>query len=52
MGIVLTVWSANIWIFALLHARNLSTRNAVLTVGIPIGLSIVFSVYHLIGVLT
>jgi len=52
MGIVLTVWSANIWIFALLHARNLSTRNAVLTVGIPIGLSIVLSVYHLIGVLT
>jgi hypothetical protein len=52
IGIILTLWSANIWIFALLHARNLTTRNAVITVGIPIGLFIAYSVYNLIGALT
>ena len=52
IGIFLTLWSANIWIFALMHARNLTTRNAVLAVGIPIGLFIVYSVYNLIGALT
>ncbi|MBN1133713.1 MAG: YIP1 family protein [Methanosarcinaceae archaeon] len=52
IGIIFTIWSANIWIFALLHARNLSSKHALLTVGIPIGLFIAYSVYNLIGTLT
>jgi hypothetical protein len=51
IGIFLLLWSANIWIFALLHARSLTTRNAVITVGIPIGLMVLFTVYNLAGVL-
>ncbi|MBN2487740.1 MAG: YIP1 family protein [Methanosarcinaceae archaeon] len=51
IGIFLLLWSANIWIFALLHARSLTTRNALITVGIPIGLMVLFTVYNLAGVL-
>jgi hypothetical protein len=36
VGIIFTLWSANIWIFALAHSRNLSVRNAAITVGVPI----------------
>jgi hypothetical protein len=35
---LLTLWSANIWIFAVKHARNISTKNALITVGVPVGL--------------
>ena len=49
IGIIFTLWSANIWIFGLMHSRNLSTKNAVITVGIPIGLSIIFTLYNLFG---
>lgn len=49
VGIIFTIWSANIWIFGLMHSRNLSTKNAVITVGIPIGLSIIFTLNHLFG---
>ena len=44
IGIFLTLWSANIWIFAIKHARNLSTRNALITVGVPVGLYIVYGI--------
>lgn len=44
--------SANIWVFALVHARNMSTKNAILTVGVPIGLTLIYQVYSLIGGLT
>jgi hypothetical protein len=37
-GIICILLSANIWVFALLHARNMSTKNAIITVVIPIGL--------------
>ncbi|WP_243669942.1 YIP1 family protein [Methanoculleus chikugoensis] len=37
VGILFMIWSANIWIFGMKYARNLSTRDAVLTVGIPVG---------------
>jgi hypothetical protein len=34
--ILLLLWSANIWIFGIKHARNLSTKHAIITVlGIP-----------------
>ncbi|AKB72102.1 MULTISPECIES: YIP1 family protein [Methanosarcina] len=37
--------SAYIWVFALLHARNMSIKNATLAVGIPVGLYAVYRVY-------
>ena len=49
IGIIFTLWSANIWIFGLMHSRNLSTKNAILTVGIPIGLYIISALYNLFG---
>lgn len=47
IGIIFTLWSANIWIFALVHSRNLSVKNAAIVVGIPILLSILYSIYQL-----
>jgi hypothetical protein len=44
LGIIFTLWSANIWIFGLQYARNLSLKNAVITVGIPIGLSLIYTI--------
>jgi hypothetical protein len=38
IGILFMLWSANIWIFAVKHARNISTRHALITVGAPVGL--------------
>jgi hypothetical protein len=50
IGMLFMLWSANIWIFGLKHARNLSTRNALITVAIPVALYILYSVWQL-GVL-
>lgn len=49
VSILFMVWSANIWIFGMKHARNLSTRDAVLTVGIPVGLYILYMLITLAG---
>jgi hypothetical protein len=43
------IWSANIWIFGMKYARNLSTRDAALTVGIPVGLFILYTLITLAG---
>lgn len=45
IGILCLLLSAYIWVFALLHARNMSIKNATLTVGIPIGLYVIYMVY-------
>jgi len=50
IGMLFMLWSANIWLFGLKHARNLSTRNALITVAIPVALYILYSVWQL-GVL-
>jgi len=47
IGILFMLWSANIWVFGLKHARNLSTKNAVITVAIPMAAYILFSVYQM-----
>ena len=44
IGILLMLWSANIWIFAVKHARNLSARNALITVGVPVGLYVIYTI--------
>lgn len=45
IGILCLLLSAYIWVFALLHARNISIKNAALAVGIPVGLSIIYQIY-------
>ncbi|AYK15814.1 MAG: YIP1 family protein [Methanosarcina sp.] len=45
IGILCLLLSGYIWIFAILHARNMSYKNAAITVGIPIGLAIVIQIY-------
>jgi len=49
VGILFVVWSANIWIFGMKYARNLSTRDAALTVGIPVALYIAYILITLAG---
>ena len=49
IGVIFMLWSANIWIFGLMYSRKLSTKNAVLTVGIPIGLYIISTLYKFFG---
>lgn len=36
LGIVFTLWSGLLWTFAVKHARQLSTRNAAITVVLPV----------------
>lgn len=43
--IICILLSASIWVFALLHARNMLIKNAIFTVGIPISLYLVFTIY-------
>jgi hypothetical protein len=45
--IVFLLWSANIWIFGIKHARALSPRDAALCVGIPVVLYVIFLIYKL-----
>jgi hypothetical protein len=45
--IVFLLWSANIWIFGIKHARKLSPRDAALCVGIPVVLYVIFLIYKL-----
>ncbi len=47
IGIILTLWSANIWVFAMIHSRNLTVKNALITVGVPIGLYVIYMLYTL-----
>lgn len=48
VGILFLLWSANIWIFGVRHARNLTLRHAVITVGIPVAAYIIYAVAMLI----
>ncbi len=48
IGIFLTLWSANIWVFGIKHARNLSARDALITVGVPVGLYLIYNISMLI----
>jgi hypothetical protein len=45
--IVFLLWSANIWIFGLQHARKLSPRDAALCVGIPVIIYVFYLIYTL-----
>lgn len=46
--ILLVIWSAYIWTFAVKNAMNITTKNALIVVGIPVGGYILFIAYNLI----
>ncbi len=45
VGVIFLLWSANIWIFGLKYARNLKIRNAAISVGVPVGIYILYTLY-------
>jgi hypothetical protein len=45
--IVFLLWSAHIWIFAIRHSRQLSSRDAALCVGIPVVAYVAYMIYNL-----
>ncbi|WP_321505645.1 Yip1 family protein [uncultured Methanoregula sp.] len=45
--IVFFLWSANIWIFGVRHARGITIRDAALSVGIPVIIYVAYIVYTL-----
>lgn len=47
IGIIVMAWSANIWIFAMRVARNLPSRDAAITVVVPVALFILYEVINL-----
>lgn len=49
VGIIFTLWSANIWIFGLVHARHMSVKNAAISVLVPVGLYILYTASKFIG---
>jgi hypothetical protein len=47
IGILFMLWSANIWVFGLKHARNLTTKNALITVAIPVAAYVLWTIYQM-----
>jgi len=47
VGILFMLWSANIWVFAMASARSLSIRNALITVGVPVALYVIYALFTL-----
>jgi hypothetical protein len=50
ISIVFLLWSANIWIFGMRNARQLSERDAALCVGIPVVIYILYIIYTMTGI--
>ncbi len=48
ISLLFLLWSANIWIFGVRSGRKLSTRDAVITVGIPVLLYVLYTIYTLV----
>lgn len=49
VGILFTLWSANIWIFGLVHARHMTVKNAAISILVPVGLYILYTASKFIG---
>jgi hypothetical protein len=47
VAIVFLLWSANIWIFGIKHARQVSPRDAAICVGLPVVLYVIYVIYTL-----
>jgi hypothetical protein len=50
ISIVFLLWSANIWIFGMRNARQLSERDSALCVGIPVVVYILYIIYTMTGI--
>jgi hypothetical protein len=50
ISIVFLLWSANIWIFGMRNARQLSERDSALCVGIPVVVYILYMIYTMTGI--
>ncbi|MCJ7741818.1 MAG: YIP1 family protein [Methanoregula sp.] len=50
ISIVFLLWSANIWIFGIRNARQLSERDSALCVGIPVVIYILYMIYTMTGI--
>jgi hypothetical protein len=50
ISIVFLLWSANIWIFGMRNARQLSERDAALSVGIPVVVYVFYIIYTMTGI--
>lgn len=48
VSMIFLIWSANIWMFAVKHARKMEMKQAALTVGIPIGLYVLYQIVSFI----
>ena len=49
---LLGLWGAYIWIFGIKHARNISTRDALITVGVPVGIVIMSHLNYAYNIIT
>jgi hypothetical protein len=47
IAIVFLLWSANIWIFGIKHARSITMRDAALSVGVPVVLYVIYLIYNI-----
>ena len=47
VGVIFLIWSVNIWIFGFMKCRKMSTKNAVLAVGIPAVVYILITIMFL-----
>jgi hypothetical protein len=47
--LVFVIWSANIWVFGMQEARGLSTKDALITVGIPVLIYCLITLFSQIG---
>lgn len=52
ISIILSLWSANIWVFAMIHSRNLTLKNSLITVGVPMVIYLIYMLNSLYQVLS
>jgi len=48
LGLLFTLWSAFLWVFAMKYARDLETRDAAITVAVPVLISAALSVWGIV----
>jgi hypothetical protein len=49
IGILCTLWSGYIWIFAVKNARKMAVKNASIVVGVPVGLYVLYTIYNFVS---
>ncbi|MFB6112815.1 MAG: YIP1 family protein [Halodesulfurarchaeum sp.] len=49
LGIAFLLWSAFLWVFAIHHGRDVTVREATISVGIPVLVVILFRLYNIVG---